>query len=146
MLVRFFSPILALARISPMLRTSVPPMSLLWAPKTCSTRARPFERVLLPCISRLVSGLLRRLLRWIQPFRPLIFQLCLDLRRPIGTVRPHTLMPCCWDRGCPQRPDYREPPRPSPYNAAPACGDGQHSRGSYSHNGSCHASWSTAHP
>jgi transposase InsO family protein len=31
-----------------MLRTSVPPMSLLWAPNTCSTRARTFERVLLP--------------------------------------------------------------------------------------------------
>ncbi len=45
---RFFSPIRARARTSPMLRTSVPPMSLLWAPNTCSTRARTFERVVLP--------------------------------------------------------------------------------------------------
>ncbi len=60
----------ARARTSPMLRTSVPPMSLLWAPNTCSTRARTFERVLLPRFCRSLSGLLRCPLRWIRLFRP----------------------------------------------------------------------------
>ena len=62
-----------LARTSPTLRTSVPPMSLLWAPKTCSTRTRTDERVLLPCFSRSLSGLLRRPLRWIRLRNPFSF-------------------------------------------------------------------------
>ena len=36
------------------------------APNTCSTRARTFDRVLLPCCSRLVSGRSRCALRWIR--------------------------------------------------------------------------------
>ncbi len=48
----------------------VPPKSLLWAPNTCSTRARTLERVLLPRFSRSLSGLLRCPLRWIRLFRP----------------------------------------------------------------------------
>ena len=52
------SPSRALARTIPMLRTSVPTMSLLWAPNTCSTRARTFERVALPRFSRSLSSLL----------------------------------------------------------------------------------------
>ena len=67
---RFFSPILIFARTSPMLRTSVPPMSLLWAPNTCSTRARTFERVRLPCFSRSPSGFPRRPLRWMRLLSP----------------------------------------------------------------------------
>ena len=39
----FFSPIRALAQTGPVLRTSVPPMSLLWAPNMCSTRARTWS-------------------------------------------------------------------------------------------------------
>ena len=49
------------------------PMSLLWAPKTCSTRTRTDERVLLPCFSRSLSGLLRRPLRWIRLRNPFSF-------------------------------------------------------------------------
>ncbi len=45
----------ARARMAPMLRTSVPPMSFACDPKTCSTRARTLAFVLLPCFSRLVS-------------------------------------------------------------------------------------------
>ncbi len=67
------NPIRAFARTSPTLRTSVPPMSLLWAPKTCSTRTRTDERVLLPCFSRSLSGLLRRPLRWIRLRNPFSF-------------------------------------------------------------------------
>ncbi len=38
----FFIPILALARAMPIVRTIVPPMSLVCAPKTCSTRVLIF--------------------------------------------------------------------------------------------------------
>ena len=61
---RFFIPILAFARTMPIVRTSVPPMSLACAPKMCSTRARTedFVRLLpLPCS---VSGLPRLPSRW----------------------------------------------------------------------------------
>ena len=64
-------------------------MSLLWAPKTCSTRARTDERVLLPCFSRSLSGLLRRDLRWIRLLNPFFFSARLDLRRAISAVRPY---------------------------------------------------------
>lgn len=47
-----------LARTSPILRTNVPPMSFC-APKTCSTRARNWERFLLPAFSRACNGQLR---------------------------------------------------------------------------------------
>ena len=48
-------------------------IALLWAPKTCSTRTRTDERVLLPCFSRSLSGLLRRPLRWIRLRNPFSF-------------------------------------------------------------------------
>ena len=65
----------AVARTSPRLRTNVPPMSLCCAPKTCSTRTRNRERLLLPAFSQSRNGRLRQALRWIRlvkPF-PLIF-------------------------------------------------------------------------
>ena len=42
-----------------MLRTNVPPMSFCCAPKTCSTRTRNRERLLLPAFSWLASDLLQ---------------------------------------------------------------------------------------
>ena len=75
---------------SPTLRTSVPPMSLLWAPKTCSTRTRTDERVLLPCFSRSLSGLLRRPLRWIRLRNPFSFSAASISGRAVSAVRPHT--------------------------------------------------------
>ena len=56
---RFLSPMCARARMAPMLRSIVPPMSFACAPKTCSTRARTLAFVPLPCFSRLVSFLPR---------------------------------------------------------------------------------------
>ena len=61
---RFFIPILAFARIRPMVRTSVPAMSLVCAPNTCSTRARTADLVRLLALPCSVSGLPRFPLRW----------------------------------------------------------------------------------
>ena len=56
-------------------------------PNTCSTRARTFERVVLPRFSRSLSGLLRYPLRWIRLFRPFSFSFAsISADRP---VRPH---------------------------------------------------------
>ena len=77
----------AVAR-SPMLRTNVPPMSLCCAPKTCSTRTRNRERLLLPPFSQSHNGRLRQALRWIR--QTLFLDLLLNVFRPVGAVRPHT--------------------------------------------------------
>ena len=60
----FFIPIFALARAKPIVRTSVPPMSLVCAPKTCSTRTRTVDFVRLLPLACSVSGLPRLPLRW----------------------------------------------------------------------------------
>ncbi len=86
---------------SPMPRTSVPPISLLWDPNTCSTRARTFERVLLPRFSHSLKGLLRGPLRWIRLFSP-----CSPTapRLPPNDRRcpPTPPTPCCRRSGAPQ--------------------------------------------
>lgn len=56
---RFFIPIFAFARTMPIMRTSVPPMSLACAPKTCSTRARTEDLVRLLLLACSVRGLPR---------------------------------------------------------------------------------------
>ena len=51
--------------------TMSPPYFLIWP--SAITRARTFERVVLPRFSRSLSGLLRWPLRWIRLFRPFSF-------------------------------------------------------------------------
>ena len=101
---------------SPMPRTSVPPISLLWDLNTCSTRARTFERVLLPRFSH-------------------------DRRCP-----PTPPTPCCRRSGARPKLGWHAPRYPLPDSAAPACAADPRSRGSCSRNDSCRASWSGARP
>ena len=62
---------------------SVPPMSFLWAPNMCSSRARTFEPVVLTRFSRSLIDLLRYPLRRIRLFRPFSFKLRRWDRLPI---------------------------------------------------------------
>ena len=61
----FGVPILALARASPMVRTSTPPGSTACAPKICPTRTRTEDFVRLLLLACPVGGLPRLPLRWI---------------------------------------------------------------------------------
>ena len=88
---------------------------------------------LLPLAQRLVAIPLAG----IRALQAIFLQLRLDLRRPIGAVRPHLRGRVVRIENVIHTLADRAPPRPSLGNAAPACASGPTHRGSCSRNGSC---------
>ena len=65
-------------------------MSLLQAPRRCSTRTRTDVLYVLPCWSRDQRLCCGRPLRWIRHRMSFSFMRRVDIRRAVSAVRPHT--------------------------------------------------------